>query len=160
VQARFILPEGIVYLDGNSLGALPLGVAAAVGETVEREWGRELIGSWNDNGWWTLPARVGDRIGALVGAAPGQIVCGDSTTVQLFQALIALARLHPDRHVIVTDGSNFPTDQYVAESVARLLGLQLVRVSPRELATVLTPDVAVVAFSAVDYRTGELWDAA
>jgi kynureninase len=157
-RARFTLPDGVIYLDGNSLGALPLGVPAAVAETVEREWGRDLIGSWNGNGWWTLPARVGDRIGALVGAAPGQVMCGDSTSVQLFQAMLALARLRPDRRTIVTDGGNFPTDQYLAESVARLLGLRLVRVSPAEVGTVLGPDVGLVAFSAVDYRTGELWD--
>jgi kynureninase len=158
-RARFVLPDGLVYLDGNSLGALPVGVPAAVADTVEREWGRDLIGSWNDNGWWTLPARVGDRIGALVGAAPGQVMCGDSTSVQLFQAIVALARLNPGRRTIVTDGANFPTDQYLAESAARLLGMQLVRVSPRDLASVLGPDVALVSFSAIDYRTGELWDA-
>lgn len=158
VRARFTLPEGVIYLDGNSLGALPVGVRDAVADTVERQWGRDLITSWNANGWWTLPARVGDRIGALVGAAPGQVMCGDSTSIQLFQALVALARLNPDRRTIVTDAGNFPTDQYLAESVARLLGLTLVRVSPPELASVLTPDVALVSFSAVDYRTGELWD--
>lgn len=155
VRARFRLPDGVVYLDGNSLGALPTGVPAAVGEAVERQWGQDLIGSWN-TGWWGLPRRVGDRIGALVGAAPGQVVCGDSTSVQLFQALTAAARLRPDRHVLVTDAANFPTDQYLADAVARLLGVRVRRVTPAEL-TVGT-DVAVVAFSAVDYRTGELWD--
>ncbi len=158
-RARFAQPDGVVYLDGNSLGALPVAVADAVGDTIAREWGRDLVGSWNGNGWWTLPARVGDRIGALVGAAPGQVLCGDSTSVQLFQALVALARLRPDRRTLVTDGANFPTDQYIAESVARLLGLRLVRVSPADVASVLGADVALVAFSAVDYRTGELWDA-
>lgn len=159
-RARFEVPDGVMYLDGNSLGALPVGVPAAVDETIRREWGRDLIASWNSNGWWTLPARVGDRIGALVGAAGGQVMCGDSTSVQLFQALVALARLDPARRVIVTDGGNFPTDQYLTESVARMLGMQLVRVSPRELESVLSANVAVVAFSAVDYRTGELWDSA
>jgi kynureninase len=160
VRKRFRLPEGVIYLDGNSLGALSSGVAEAVADTVEREWGQDLITSWNANGWWTLPARVGDRIGALVGAAPGQVMCGDSTSVQLFQALVALARLNPGRGTIVTDGANFPTDQYLAESAAQLLGMRLVRVSPDEVAPVLGPDVAVVSFSAVDYRTGQLWDAA
>ena len=159
LRARFALPEGVVYLDGNSLGALPVDVGPTVADSLEREWGTDLIGSWNDNGWWTLPTRIGDRIGALVGAAPGQVICGDSTTVQLFQAMVALARLVPRRSVIITDGANFPTDQYVAESVARLLGLELVRVRPDELASVLDSRTAVVAFSAVDYRTGELWDA-
>ena len=157
-RARFVVPDGVVYLDGNSFGALPVGVPAAVEDTTEREWGRDLISSWNTNGWWTLPERVGDRIGALVGAAPGQIVCGDSTSVQLFQALVALARMRPDRRVLLTDGANFPTDQYIAESVARLLGLELARVSPAHVGSALDESVALVSFSAVDYRTGELWD--
>ena len=159
LRAQFDLPEGVIYLDGNSLGALPTAVPARVADAVSRQWGTDLITSWNDNGWWELPARVGDRIGALVGAAPGQILCGDSTSIQLFQVLTALARLRPDRHVIVTDGAGFPTDQYLADSVARLLGRTVVRISPDRLADVLTPDVALVAFSAVDYRTGERWDA-
>ncbi|MGI8677827.1 MAG: kynureninase [Jatrophihabitans sp.] len=159
VRARFVVPDDLVYLDGNSLGALPTGVEAAVADTLQRQWGRDLIRSWNDNGWWTLPARIGDRIGALVGAAPGQIMCGDSTSVQLFQAVVALARMTSGRDVVITDGGNFPTDQYIAESAARLLGMRIARVSPPDLPAVLGPDTAVVAFSAVDYRTGELWDA-
>jgi kynureninase len=159
-QSRFTLPPGVVYLDGNSLGALPAHVPAAMADAVSRQWGADLIASWNPpNDWWGLPARVGDRIGQLVGAAPGQVTCGDSTTVQLFQACAALARLTDGRRTIVTDGANFPTDQYVAESVARLLGMRLVRVSPADVADVLDDDTALVAFSAVDYRTGELWDA-
>ncbi len=149
----------MIYLDGNSLGALPRHVPAAVADAVERQWGNDLISSWNGNGWWTLPTRTGDRIGALVGAAPGRVICGDSTSVQLFQALTALARMRADRTVLVTDGDNFPTDQYIAESVANLLGLTLVRTSPARLSDVLDDHTAVVSFSAVDYRTGELWDA-
>ena len=160
VRARFRLPDKVIYLDGNSLGALPANVPAAVDDAVERQWGTDLIGSWNGNGWWTLPGRVGDRIGALVGAAPGQVMCGDSTSVQLFQALVALARLNPRRRTIVTDSGGFPTDQYLAESVARMLDLRLVRVPPDAIDTVLGEDTAVVAIGAVDYRTGERWDAA
>jgi kynureninase len=160
LRPRFALPEGVVYLDGNSLGAMPAHVPAAVADAVERQWGHDLIRSWNaPNDWWRLPARVGDRIGALVGAGPGQVTCGDSTTVQLYQALVALARLAEGRTTLVTDGANFPTDQYVAESVARSLGLRLVRASPGEVTEALGDDTAVVSFSAVDYRTGELWDA-
>ena len=153
----FRLPDGVIYLDGNSLGALPQSVRGAMVDAVGRQWGQDLIRSWNTNDWWGLPRRVGDRIGALVGAAPGQVLCGDSTSIQLFQALVAAVRLRPDRRVIVTDGDNFPTDQYIADSVARLFGLTVRRVSPADF----VPDesVAVVAFSAVDYRTGELWDA-
>ena len=161
VRARFALPDGLIYLDGNSLGAMPAHVPGVLGEAVTRQWGTDLITSWNaPNDWWGLPARVGDRIGALVGAAPGQVMCGDSTTVQLFQALGGLARLASGRGTIVTDGANFPTDQYVAEAVASAYGMRLVRVSPPDVAGVLDDDVAVVSFSAVDYRTGELWDTA
>ena len=160
VRARFTLPDGLIYLDGNSLGALPAAVPEALGDTVRREWGHDLIASWNANGWWSLPVRVGDRIGALVGAAPGQVMCGDSTSVQLFQSLVALARLNPGRRVLITDSANFPTDQYLASSAARLLGMNVARVSPPDLGSALSSEVAVVAFSAVDYRTGELWDAA
>jgi kynureninase len=159
-RARFALPDGVIYLDGNSLGALPAHLPGAIADAVERQWGTDLIGSWNaPNDWWGLPARVGDRIGALVGAAPGQVMCGDSTTVQLFQALGALVRQAPGRHTLVTDGANFPTDQYVAESVARVFGLELIRVSPDAVGEVLDEATAAVSFSAVDYRTGELWDA-
>lgn len=155
-RSRFALPEGVVYLDGNSLGALPASVRAAVSDAVDRQWGDDLIGSWNGNDWWTLPRRVGDRIGALVGAAPGQMLCGDSTSVQLFQALTAAAWLRPDRRVLVTDAANFPTDQYLADAVGRMLDLDVRRVTPAELA--VDADTAVVALSVVDYRTGELWD--
>jgi kynureninase len=158
VRARFTIPADVIYLDGNSLGALAASVPAAVADAVNRQWGRDLITSWNDNDWWTLPARVGDRIGTLIGAGAGQVLCGESTSVQLFQALVGLARLRPGRTELITDGAGFPTDQYVAESVARLLGLTLRRISPPELPDVISDDTAVVALSAVDYRTGEYWD--
>jgi kynureninase len=160
VKSRFALPDKVIYLDGNSLGALPTDVPAAIDDAVRRQWGTDLITSWNRNGWWTLPGRVGDRIGALVGAAPGQVMCGDSTSVQLFQALVALARLRPNRRTLITDAGGFPTDQYLAESVARMLDLRLLRVGPDAVDTVIGEDTAVVALGGVDYRTGELWDAA
>lgn len=157
LRDRFVVPEGI-YLDGNSLGALPAGVAAAVHDAVTGAWGRDLIASWNDNGWWTLPGRVGDRIGRLIGAAPGQVMCGDSTSVQLFQALVGLGRVNPGRRVIAVDAVDFPTDRYLTDSVARLLGLTVERVDPNRF----VPDdrTAVVAFSAVNFATGELRDLA
>jgi kynureninase len=157
-RSLFTIPDDVSYLDGNSLGALAASVPAAIDDAVNRQWGRDLITSWNDNDWWTLPARVGDRIGALIGAAPGQVLCGESTSVQLFQALVGLARLRPGRTELITDGAGFPTDQYVAESVARLLGLTLRRITPPELPNVISDNTAVVALSAVDYRTGEYWD--
>jgi kynureninase len=160
VVERFALPDKVIYLDGNSLGALATNVPAAMDDAVRRQWGTDLIGSWNRNGWWTLPGRVGDRIGRLIGAAPGQVMCGDTTSVQLFQALVALARMRPERGTIVTDAGGFPTDQYLAESAARMLGLRLVRIAPDAIDTVVDEDTAVVALGAVDYRTGELWDSA
>jgi kynureninase len=158
LRNRFSLPEGVIYLDGNSLGALPGHIPGVLADAVRRQWGTDLIRSWNHNGWWDLPTRVGDRIGRLVGAAAGQVLCGDSTSVQLYQAMTALVHARPGRGTVITDGANFPTDQYLAESVARAAGLRLVRCSPRYVTDVLDADTALVAFSAVDYRTGELWD--
>ncbi|MHA3703878.1 kynureninase [Jatrophihabitans sp. YIM 134969] len=156
----FDLPDDVVYLDGNSLGALPTAVPAAVEDVVRRQWGERLIRSWNE-GWWELPTAVGDRIGRLVGAAPGQVLCGDSTTIQLVQTIGAMARLRPDRSTIVTDGANFPTDQYVADTLGRLLHRETVRLTPADVPRHLAEhgaDVAVVSLSVVDYRTGELHD--
>jgi kynureninase len=159
VRDRFVLPDKVIYLDGNSLGALPKNVPAALDDAVTRQWGHDLIGSWNGNGWWTLPGRVGDRIGRLVGAGPGQVMCGDSTSVQLFQALVALCRLNPHRRTLITDSTGFPTDQYLAQSVARMLDLRLLHIRPDAVDEVLGEDTAVVALGAIDYRTGERWDA-
>ena len=160
VRDRFDLPDAMVYLDGNSLGPLPRAVLPAMEDLVRRQWGQDLITSWNVHDWWGLPRRVGDQLAGLMGAAAGQVVCGDSTSVQLFQALVAACRLRPGRTVLLTDGANFPTDQYLADSVGRLLGLQVVRLHPSELALHLDERVAAVSFSLVDYRTGELFDAA
>jgi kynureninase len=160
VRDRFELPDGTVYLDGNSLGPLPRAVLPAMEDLVRRQWGQDLITSWNVHDWWGLPRRVGDQLAALMGAAAGQVICGDSTSVQLFQALVAACRLRPGRSVLLTDGASFPTDQYLADSVGRLLGLQVVRLHPSELARHLDERVAAVSFSLVDYRTGELFDAA
>ncbi|MFF9150124.1 kynureninase [Streptomyces sp. NPDC014861] len=163
VRDRFLLPEDVVYLDGNSLGALPAAVPAAVEDAVHRQWGTDLIRSWNANGWWDAPVRTGDAIGRLIGAAPGQVVAGDSTSVQLFNTLLAAARLRPGRRLLLTDPDHFPTDQYIADSVGRLLGLDVRRVPARDAAAVLAAEsgnVAVAAYAPVDYRTGELHDMA
>ncbi|MFE5856107.1 kynureninase [Streptomyces sp. NPDC056500] len=163
VRSRFILPKGVVYLDGNSLGALPAAVPAVVEDAVHRQWGTDLIRSWNGNGWWEAPLRTGDTLGRLIGAAPGQTVVGDSTSVQLFNTLLAAARMRPGRRLLLTDPDHFPTDQYIADSVGRLLGLEVRRVPAREAAAVLAAEagnVAVAAYAPVDYRTGELYDMA
>ncbi|MGA5143479.1 kynureninase [Streptomyces griseoincarnatus] len=161
VRGRFLLPPDVVYLDGNSLGPLPAAVPAALDDVVRRQWGTALIGSWNAAGWWEAPLRVGDAVGTLIGAAPGQTVAGDSTSVQLFTALDAAAALRPDRPLLVTDPGHFPTDRYLADAVARRRGLQVRHVPPPDLPHFLAtegPRVAVVSYSPVDFRTGELYD--
>ncbi|MFF4909124.1 kynureninase [Streptomyces sp. NPDC001260] len=158
---RFLLPPDVVYLDGNSLGPLPAAVPPVLTDAVTRQWGTDLIGSWNDNGWWEAPLRVGNAIGALIGAAPGQTVAGDSTSVQLYTALDAAVALRPGRTLLVTDPGHFPTDRYVAAAVAERLGLDLRQVPPGDLPEFLRAEgerVGLVSYSSVDFRTGELFD--
>ena len=161
LRGRFRLPAGVVYLDGNSLGALPAGVAEAVADVVHRQWGNRLIESWNESDWWGSPTRVGGRIGRLVGAADGQVVCTDSTTVNLYKVVVAAARMRPGRRVVLTDPASFPTDLYVTDAAARDAGLVVERVPPSGAAAraaELGDALALVSYSSVDYRTGELWD--
>ncbi|MGN6244949.1 MAG: kynureninase [Motilibacteraceae bacterium] len=165
VRGRFALPPGLVYLDGNSLGALPAHVPAAVDDVVRRQWGQDLITSWNRNDWWGAPERAGEKVARLVGAEPGSVVVTDSTTVDLFKVVVSAARLRRGRDVLVVEPGAFPTDQYVVDAVAELTGLTSRRVAAHDLVTALsdgTDDlagrVAVVVLSLVDYRTGELLD--
>lgn len=156
----FDLPEG-VYLAGNSLGALPRAVPVRLEAVVREQWGAEAVSAWNTRGWWHVPRRVGDRIGALVGAGEGQLVAGDSTSVALFQTFRAAARLRPGRRTVVTDPGSFPTDLYILQGVAADVGWQVVLAEPHEVPAALDAhgeDVALLALSHVDYRTGELWD--
>ena len=177
LRKQFVLDE-VVYLDGNSLGALPVGVPGRVEDVVRRQWGSLRIRSWDESGWWTAPERIGDLIAPLVGAAPGQIVVGDSTSVNVFKALVAavrLARLGGSgggsaggsnggsvggslRDEIVVDATTFPTDGYIAESAARLTGCTLRPVTPAEVPGVLGERTAAVLLNHVDYRTGRLHD--
>ena len=159
-RALFDLPEGIVYLDGNSLGAMPMAARERVRRELDESWGRELIRAWNSAGWIDLAARVGDRIGALIGAPKGSVVAGDSTSINLFKALTSALELAGERKVILSDSGNFPTDLYVAEGVCRLLGRghELKVVAPEAVAEALDERVAVLMLTHVDYRTGRLHD--
>ncbi|MER6276595.1 kynureninase [Streptomyces sp900105245] len=158
VRSRFVLDD-VVYLDGNSLGALPAVVPDRVADVVRRQWGELRIRSWEESGWWTAPERIGDRIAPLVGAAPGQIVVGDSTSVNVFKALVAAVRMAGEgRDEILVDASTFPTDGYIAESAARLTGRTLRAVTPAEVPSALSGRTAAVLLNHVDYRTGRLHD--
>ncbi|MDH6630033.1 kynureninase [Streptomyces sp. LBL] len=161
VRSRFVLDD-VVYLDGNSLGALPAAVPGRVEDVVRRQWGELRIRSWEESGWWTAPERIGDRIAPLVGSGAGQIVVGDSTSVNIFKALVGAVRLarlgDPGRDEIVVDATTFPTDGYIATSAARMTGCTLRPVTPAEVPGVLGDRTAAVLLNHVDYRTGRLHD--
>lgn len=163
-RARFELPPGVVYLDGNSLGALPVVTAARLQRAVSEEWGRDLIRSWNTADWIGLPSRVGDKIGRLIGAAPGETVVADSTSVNLFKVLAAALGLRAGRHRIVSQRDNFPTDLYMAQGLAAFLGqgheLVLLPDDPDAAAieAALDGDTAVLMLTHVNYRTGRIHD--
>lgn len=161
LRGQFDLPEGVIYLDGNSLGALPKAAAARVASAVKDEWGQGLIRSWNTAGWMTLPARVGDKIARIIGADPGEVVVADSTSVNLYKVLsAALAMVVADRRIILSERHNFPTDLYIAQSLARARGFELVLCDePSEIDAWLERGrVAVVLLTHVNYRTGHMHD--
>ena len=166
MRDRFVLPEGVIYLDGNSLGALPRHTEAHVQRVITEEWGTGLIRSWNDAGWFAKPRTIGDRIAPLIGADAGEVVLGDSTSASLFQAVVAAVRLRPGRRVIVAERGNFPTDLYMIEAVQELLGggtpleRRLISDDGPTLNDVLNDHVAVVVLTQVDYRTGRMHDMA
>ncbi|MDX3752780.1 kynureninase [Streptomyces sp. AK08-02] len=159
VRERFVLDFGVTYLDGNSLGALPASVPGRLDDVVRREWGELRIRSWDESGWWTAPERIGDRIAPLVGAAAGQVVVGDSTSVNVFKALVGAVRLAGGgRDEILVDANTFPTDGYIAESAARMTGCTLRALEPGSVPRELSERTAAVLLNHVDYRTGRLHD--
>ncbi len=153
---RFAIPEGTIYLDGNSLGALPVATADRVAKVVTAEWGRDLIRSWNVNDWMHMPTRVGDKIGRLIGAAPGQVLSADSTSVNVFKLAAGALRLRPDRRTVVSDRGNFPTDLYMVQGLSDLIGgrCELRVVEEGEVASAIDDTTALVMLTEVNYRTG------
>ncbi len=162
MRGRFHVPEGVIYLDGNSLGAMPKATAARVAEVVRQEWGEGLIRSWNDAGWMDMPFRIGAKIARLIGAAEGNVIVADSTSVNLFKLLGAALAARPDRRVILSERGNFPTDLYMAEGLASLLdrGHILRQVEAGEIAGAIDEDTAVVMLTHVNYHTGAMFDMA
>jgi kynureninase len=161
-RERFVLPVGVIYLDGNSLGALPRETARRVAEVVNAEWGQDLIKSWNLHGWIDLPRRVGAKIARLVGAEPNEVLVADSTSVNLFKLLAGALRLQKGRPVILSEANNFPTDLYIAQGLIELLGggYELRTVPRDQVLEALDARVAVLMLTQVDYRSGALWDLA
>lgn len=161
-RARFRIPDGVIYLDGNSLGPLPAAVEERVARTLSAEWGGQLIRGWNSAGWMVQPRVVGDRIARLIGAPAGSVVVGDTLSIKVYQALAAALAMRPDRRVILSDSGNFPTDLYMAEGLIETLGRGHVLkvVAPEEVEGAIGEDVAVLMLTEVDYRTGRLHDMA
>ena len=155
---RFLLPEGVIYLDGNSLGALPAAAPGALAEAAARQWGEDLIASWNKHGWIDWPTRIAEKLAPIVGAKPSELLIADSTSVSLFKLLAAAARARPGRQTILTQRRNFPTDLYVAGGLADMLGLTVSAVEPDEIVSSVNSDTAVVTLTHVDYRSAAIHD--
>ncbi len=154
-RERFHIPDGLIYLDGNSLGMLPKHVPARVQTTITEQWGERLIRGWND-GWSELPYQVGAKIAKLIGAKANEVIACDSTSINVYKMLLAAIKMRPDRRVIVSEIGNFPTDLYMAEGIANLLGgYELRFVEKQDLTNAIREDVAVVMLTEVDYKTGE-----
>ena len=159
-KEAFVIPEGVIYLDGNSLGPLPKAVAAKVQSMITDEWGEMLIRGWNGAGWMDQPSRVGNQVARIIGAPEGTVVMGDTLSLKVFQALAAAVKMVPERRVILSDTGNFPSDLYMAEGLVGLLeqGYELRTVAPEEVVGAVDDSVAVVMLTQIDYRTGRTHD--
>ena len=159
-KALFHIPDGVIYLDGNSLGAMPKTAAARAKSMISDEWGEMLIRGWNDAGWMEQPKRVGDLVARLIGAAPGTVVMGDTLSIKVYQALASALEMNPDRKVVVSDNGNFPTDLYIADGLIKSLnkGHVLKTPNPEDVESLINEELAVLMLTHVDYRTGRMYD--
>jgi len=162
LREQFVLPDGMIYLDGNSLGAMPKAASARALDVVSREWGTDLIKSWNSAGWFDLPVRLGDKLAPLIGAGTGEVIVCDSTSQNLFKVLSAAVAMRPDRSVLILEGSNFPTNNYIAEGVAAATGGRVtVRLCEKDaIADAIDEDTIAVAITHVHYKSGHVHDMA
>ena len=160
MKDKFVLPEGMIYLDGNSLGPLSKSLDRHLSDMVRNQWGQHLIKGWNVDQWMAQPARVGDMVARLIGATSGSVTMGDTLSLKVFQALSAALQMRPERKVILSDSGNFPTDLYMAQGLIAQLnaGHELRIVAPEELGNAITDEIAAVMITQVDYRTGRLHD--
>ena len=159
-RALFHIPDGVIYMDGNSLGPLPIAAQERVARMLRDEWGEQLIKGWNSAGWFVQPRKIGDRIGRLIGAPEGTVVMGDTLSIKVYQALASALDLNPSRRVILSDSGNFPSDLYMAQGLIDLLnrGYELDIVEPEEVEDAIDESIAVLMLTEVDYRTGRLHD--
>ena len=164
LRDQFDLPDGVIYLDGNSLGVLPRATPTRVAQAVTQEWGQDLIKSWNSAGWFTLPQRVGDKIARVIGAGAGEVVAADSTSINLYKVLCAALHIAaadaPHKKTIVSERSNFPTDLYIAQALCQERGYTLQLVEAEDIGTALQGDAAILMLTHVNYRTGAMHDMA
>ena len=158
VRDRFLLPGNVIYLDGNSLGAMPVETAGRLDDVVRRQWGDDLIASWNKHGWIEWPTRIAAKLAPIVGSKQDELLIADSTSVCLFKLLAAAVRARPGRRTVLTQRGNFPTDLYVAQGLTEMLGLKLMAVAPEEVIDAISEDTAVVTLTHVDYRGGAFHD--
>jgi kynureninase len=157
-RGRFELPEDCIYLDGNSLGALPAATSASLLNTAEQQWGKDLIASWNEHEWIEWPSRMAAKLAPIVGAKPSELLIADSTSVCLFKLLAAAARARPGRKTIVSQEANFPTDLYIAQGLCDMLGLKLRAVPANEVLSAIDDDTAALSLTHVDYRSAAIYD--
>ena len=160
IRDRFVIPAHVIYLDGNSLGPMPVGAAAAMKRVTEQEWGERLIRGWNESGWMDAPLRLGRALAAALGARADEVIVADSTSINLFQLLVAALQLRPDRSTIVAADDDFPSDRYLVDSAAGLLRRRVERIDPADAIARIGRDTAVVVFSHVHYRSGLMLDMA
>ena len=159
-RSQFRIAQDTIYLDGNSLGPMPVAVTERINHVLTREWSEDLIRSWNTNHWFELPYRIGDKIARLIGANPGEVVATDSVSVNLFKLVAAALHIQTDRHIIISEKGSFPTDVYIIQGLQSLLGdrFKLITVERDEISDAINEDTALVVLTDVHYKTGHLLD--